>query len=109
MGAGRNKGHVEVYHPVVRCSGRAEGAGQGFVLPICPKVISSKHVKRIAWWLVSEEASLPDFEVARLYFFCLHPEMGRKHPPSYYKGVPTDPPSPPNPKDKLLSLSTCPR
>lgn len=92
MGAGRDKGHVEVYRPAVQCPGRAEGAGQGFALPICSKVISSKYFKCIAWYLVAEEASLPDFEVVQLYFFCLHLEMGRKHPPSCYKAVPTDPP-----------------
>ena len=57
MGAGRIKGHVEVSRPTVLCTGRAEGAGQGFALPIRPKVTSLKHIKRLAWWLVSEEAS----------------------------------------------------
>lgn len=74
------------------------GSRQGFALPICPKLTSSKPVRCVAWRLVSEEASSPDHKVARLHFLCLNLEMGGKHPPSYHRDLPTDPPSPPTPK-----------
>lgn len=88
-GSWQEPSHGELCHPAVQCPGRAEGVGQGCALRICPKVSSSKHVKHSAWWLVSVEASVPDLEVTRLYFFCLHLKMGRKHSPSYYKAGPT--------------------
>lgn len=67
--------------------GRGSGAG------LCPTHLPQGNLKTHQMLVAGFRGGfLPDFKVARLYLFCLHLELGRKHPPSYYKAGPTEPP-----------------